>query len=363
MSVYIVLFTLVCCLAICNIVWRKDRGYTILSCILFSILAFRAIDVAPDTINYVNYFINPALGYGSDDRDFEWLFQLYNQILRAIWTNGSFFVFVNTIFTLVPVLVLYKKCSANHTIAYTVFICHLSFIYYMSALRQCLSISFFLLAFYCLFVLYAEKKEKKYLAYMSIGLICAVLMHTTSLVAAILLIVIYFLKISSRKTVLATLIVSFVIALFQLIKPTELFTFVFSNSIGYNAIERYSIYEESLAEQTTYSILKLLLPITFLTTYMVYNCKKQSVLNNCFVKSTILFVVLYNLLINAMFAYRMLFPIGVMTGIGLSVLYQNQKNKKIASIIFILFTIIESYICVNDMAGIDLYNYHTFLTQ
>lgn len=125
------------------------------SCFLVFLLpAVRDIHIGPDTYGYVRFFINPSEDAYLDN--VEPLFQVYNVILRFIWPNEHFYLFVCAILSLGGIFFIIDKKSNYKELSLLLFV--LVGLFYQVqfyVIRQSISISLFLIAMY----FYADRKN------------------------------------------------------------------------------------------------------------------------------------------------------------------------------------------------------------
>lgn len=348
---YIVLIFL---LIIINIkYYRKENKYAawLLMFLIVFITCFRDKTVGVDTINYVNYFLKPYLGYGNDTREFEYLFQKWCEFIKQIWPNGNFFIFTTSLAALLPAFYTISKASTNKIVGISLFAVTV-WVYYFYLLRQCLAIGFFCIGIYALY-------KNQYIKAI-IFFVLAPFFHTTVLLCVLILLVIYFIKIK-KKTVIILIIISFIIAISGIFKIDEILFYGFSLFTGVEFIDRYQGYSDQTVEFTSlYLILKSILPLSLLCTILIYNLKDETLLKNLFVKLFIVYIIVSNLMLYSLYAFRFLLYIQVLNGIGLSLLLTNQKSKKIWKL-YILILMALSWMTIMNISNTDhLANYKFF---
>lgn len=202
---YIVLFILLLFLSI-----GKDRNrkmFKLSSLIAFIFIAFRAPVVGADTYNYVRFFTGKQAYYSLEDtRDFEIGFFYYNEILKSISRNGTFYMFINYIIILSPIYFLINKYSSKP--AFSIFLFFALFIYqpYFVALRQLISISFVLWG-----VIYVLEKRMYAWFFFVLFSIIAYLFHTTTIFIVTMLLVSYFIKLSNKRNIYILVVASSVL--------------------------------------------------------------------------------------------------------------------------------------------------------
>ena len=173
MTPYLFLFTLSFFIGIFNTKKESKAGTLLLMFLLFFYAAFRDFSVGGDTLNYVNYFLNPQMGYGEDKREFELFFQYWNIILAKIIPNGHFFIFINAFVNFWSLYYIIKKESLLKIPCLLLILSGILWVFYLSGIRQSLAISFFVLSFYFL-------TKKKWTLFIPFSIL-AILTHTTVL--------------------------------------------------------------------------------------------------------------------------------------------------------------------------------------
>lgn len=329
---------------------NKYAAYLIMFFIAF-ITCFRDKTVGIDTISYVNYFLKPYLGYANDTREFEYLFQEWCTFIKQVWPNGNFFIFITSLAALLPLFYTINKASTNKIIGISLFAVTV-WVYYLYLLRQCLAIGLFCVGVYALY-------KKQYIIAI-LFFISATFFHTTVLLSIAILLAIYFVNIKKR-TAIILIIISFVIALSGVFKIDEILFYGFSLFTGVEFIDRYQGYSDQTIELTSlYLIIKSILPLSLLCTVLLYNLKDEKLLKNLFVKTFIVYIIAFNLMLYSLYTFRILLYLQVINGIGLSILLTNQNSKKIWKL-YLLILIAFSWIAIMNISNTDhLVNYKFF---
>ena len=266
---------------------NKYAAYLVMFFIAF-ITCFRDKTVGIDTISYVNYFLKPYLGYANDTREFEYLFQEWCTFIKQVWPNGNFFIFITSLAALLPLFYTINKASTNKIIGISLFAVTV-WVYYLYLLRQCLAIGLFCVGVYALY-------KKQYIIAI-LFFISATFFHTTVLLSIAILLAIYFVNIKKR-TAIILIIISFVIALSGVFKIDEILFYGFSLFTGVEFIDRYQGYSDQTIELTSlYLIIKSILPLSLLCTVLLYNLKDEKLLKNLFVKTFIVYIIAFNLML------------------------------------------------------------------
>ena len=221
--VYILLTFFLFALFILN--WKKDNilCFWITALALFVLLVFRSYNVGADTLNYVNYFLEKQRYYSiQDSRNLEIGFEYYLRLLRFVWKDGTFFLFVNAIVTLSAPLFYIRKYSrfrALSLLLFVIFPANLYFLHFI-ALRQMIASSMVLWAYYFY-------KEKGSIVLYVIFSLIAVSFHTT----AIIVVFVFFLaeKVRiARKFAYFMILGTYIIGISGVLSFSEVLGWVFS---------------------------------------------------------------------------------------------------------------------------------------
>lgn len=155
--------------------------------ILFLILALKSNNVGIDTNTYKIFYENTVKEYFVANTNIKW--GIFSQFLYYFILNGlnklgvSFFMakFIIYLFSLWPIYIMIKKYSDNKVLSLLIWFCFGGFAIYASALRQVMAISFIYFS-----ILIQMKANFKYKTlYSSLLILCAVLIHNTSIICVI----------------------------------------------------------------------------------------------------------------------------------------------------------------------------------
>lgn len=164
-----------------------NKLYWITSMLIIGIIGFRDETFGTDTYEYLQFFLNPdnrATYYG--DIGVEPLYELFNRIMGLFTHNKYVYLFILTVFSVLPVMMLIKKYSSNPFLSiflYISFSVGMSmFFLSFSMLRQFLAIGLYSLGIY----FYIENKQR-FNKKVILTLLCMVLCHYSSLIVLALL--------------------------------------------------------------------------------------------------------------------------------------------------------------------------------
>lgn len=277
--------------------WRRENRtlFYVLSIFIILLPALRDLSVGADTETYVKYFLHPNEGHGDDTREFERGYVLWNDVIRFLWDNGNFFVFLTSLLSVGGVVFFIRKQSPFKVLSLLLFtIINQLYIIHFLTFRQSIAIAFYLVAlhFYA-----SEKRGSKMKA---LGLFIAASFFHTTVLTGILVPILDRVKISKRLAYIV-LIVTFSISIFGLLAYRDLLTTAFSFVGGLNSsIDRYSIYASNMADldlSDSHRILWDMLPLT-LVCLVCYRYADNEELNSFYLKSFFAAVILNNILVS-----------------------------------------------------------------
>ena len=355
MTPYLFLFTLSFFIGIFNTKKESKTGTLLLMFLLFFYAAFRDFSVGGDTLNYVNYFLNPRMGYGEDEREFELFFQYWNIILAKIIPNGHFFIFINALVTFSCLYFIIKKESLQKIPCLLLILSGTLWNFYLSGIRQSLAISFFILSFYFF-------TKKKWIAFISFTVL-SILTHTTVLLAYCIIFIVPFINIKKRQACILIGITS-ILAITNTFPIDNILNYFFSKLSSFQYINRYSGYQDQLNEiNSLYIMAKKILPLSFITFYLILKQKKNEIINKLYIKIAIIYIIIYNLLISSLYVDRILLYIFPFYCIGISNLLFYQKVNSKVWIIFYSCIAAQLWILYMNLSNIKYMNNFTFFFQ
>ena len=212
--------------------------------IFFLILAFRSVDIGIDLNNYEYYFESIKMTSWSDlsNLEVELLYVVLNKIVSSIGGDFQFFLAVVALICVFPFAYFYYKESENAMLTIAIFVNVSIFTMFFSGLRQAISFSVGIIAFYCV----RNKKIFKFLFWVLI----AYLFHKSAVVL-IALYPIYHIRITKKS--------------FQFIVPIMGVLFIFRRQIFDLLLIIFNDFydrEYELADTGAYSILILFVLFT-----------------------------------------------------------------------------------------------------
>lgn len=169
--------------------------------IIFFILAFRNFTVGADSPPYVWYFMKSSK-YPFDYDEMPWGFAIYCSILRLIWNDWRFFMFVTSAIAVAPFLYLVKKYSKFVTLPFMTFLlCWKQLWLLETPMKQTTAIGFFFWGFLLLF----NSKDKRRIALRYMGGIVMIawsfLTHSTMILFAPIALGLPFIKFNKKISI------------------------------------------------------------------------------------------------------------------------------------------------------------------
>lgn len=324
--------------------------------------AIRNEYVGTDTRNYIDFFLHPQLGYnGRDKSEIEIGFVAWNYIIAGIFNNQYFYLFMSGILS-TSLKIYYlnkltdKSIQALFLLSTLVLLEPFLFVEY-GIMRQCISISFFLGMFYCMYA------KKHFLYSVLLGML-AISFHASTLLPIIIVICIYYCKINpSKKSLYIMLILSMMIGnvfLTFVQSNISLFSFLGIAQIGY--IERL----DSTSLINGYGYYRNIIPLSLYGFFMIYYHDKNKC--NDFIFQTAFWgIVLNNIFITIPIGQRILFCMIPIVVISI-VRNVNRNNVKyiIPVVLFEFYRLYSYYISQNSGAqelgdGNVVFPYKTFI--
>lgn len=316
--------------------YKEDSRFKWACLLTFFFVGFRACVVGADTYNYTLGY----MGYNYyNGQDIEPIYKdVYVPFLSHIVKYEPFFIIVNTILSLSPLYFLIKKYSNNKVMSILIFFLFEFYLTYFVALRQILSLGFWLWGV----MYFIEKRPRRWLVYLLFTII-AYGFHTSSLIPSLLGIISYFINIKSRKLILITIALTGLLGiLLNAIHITDIFNLYLNANSGLTTerLNEYMIDESHQVEVTTGFIYKL--RFTWLGLW-VFFAMDQERLNHWFSKFFLISICLYNTFYEINMISRMIlgfyiFSIIVFTwSLGNRYKILLMKNKRLVIIPILIF--------------------------
>ena len=258
---------------------------------LIIILGFRNIDVGGDTPGYCDFYMGKASGfYGSmfdKDNETEIGFIYLCRLIHIFCSDWRWFIFATSVISLLPFLLFVKNESQTKTFSYLSFLLPWGLLFLIQTpLRQDMAISLFLLGGYLIvndgITNFNDNIKKKFIGLVFI--IWGFLTHTTMYIVAPLVILLYFIPLNKKYSIIFVLI-TFVVSL----TVRSLFTYIydyfflltasmdsFRNINQYYGNNNYEIAETiklgAVAPRTLFTIFVVLLSSIRQTNKFNYKC-------------------------------------------------------------------------------------------
>lgn len=226
-----------------------------------------------DFRDYLNFFIGNWSKYGDLDSkwgyDLEPIFAYFVRFLRIFGRYDFIYIIGTSLCFGIPFLILVKKYSVNPplSILLLLIIVHTNvFITFFAGHRQMLATTFFELAF---LIYFSETFKYKWYLF-SAFIVLALFSHSSSYIVFPLVLCIYFLKVSSKKTIYVLLILSLLSGLLLTSVFDNLFTALMRTVSVFDVLDRTTHYTlENVYENANTTIVSLG-PLTILSLICVY---------------------------------------------------------------------------------------------
>lgn len=320
MSIFIILYITLIVFSILS--WKAKRGlvsfyYLFLGLMVFSLPALRDVSVGTDTINYVKFFLNPNLGY--DFRETDLGFQIWNNLIGAIWKNKHFFIFCNAFISIYGVLFFINKQSPFRIFSLLLFVIVGDFYsLQFAAMRQTIAISLFLVALH----FFVKGKENWKIALLLYFI--AIFFHATVIWCLPVVVLMNFLKITKRWMFII-LAISFIVGFANIFDYRNVLGDFFKVVDSTSSIGRYGIYSSDVfgARLSSYRILWDMLPLSLVCTACIVYSEN---VNSNFLKLFFVGVVVNNLTISDPIAFRLVIYLVILIIVVLPATFQNKKK-------------------------------------
>ena len=245
---------------------RKKKPFFLLCALcMFLIVALRAYSVGTDTQTYLRWFV-----YKTYVHDTEPLWDQYMMSFRSITDNTQLFLAFSAGITLIPLFYLiYKKSSYALLSLFVYFILpnDQGYIFTMTGMRQALAATIVMFEFYAY--------EKKKWIVVPLLAVTAFFVHNSSIIAALGLLIMSFVKINKKIGVILLLISVFLMLVS--VSTADIFSLISkSQLINIEFIEDYSSYSTYLEGEyniTFVQTLFLVIPIIMMIILLLQNPK------------------------------------------------------------------------------------------
>lgn len=300
-------YLFVLCFLIFGAIINNKIFYYLSFLMLFFLSAFRTENVGTDVIQYKYYF-----KIVSDGKEI-WTEPLWILINKAIVLLGGDFqmlLVISTLLVLSPLFYVFNKMGRYRNLCLLLYFLLYYFFYSLNIIRQGISSSFILLAFYFL----SQRDKRKFI----VSIIIASLFHKTALVA---LLILFFNKTFSKKIYLYSLFISVLVGI------------IFINQLLSVLLQIYPNYLFiSLKSNLFKSILNVVLLNGFFIFFLNF-IKEKNIWFNLF----FLNVIVYNIFALIPFSERLNIIFGITQVMFFaSILDNNKLIKKQKDIIFLL---------------------------
>ena len=302
--------------------------------ITFVFFAFRAPVVGADTWNYVRYLTGMRDYYSEwDDRALEILFVGYRSVVKAMSPSLMVVMVINTVVSLTPLYILFKKYSLNAPLSILMFVNLNSLILYFVGLRQIIALV--PLIFMLMYCIENEMSKAKKAFLFFLASIVAFGFHSTGLIYGL----VYFLALMlpmNKRMIYIILIMASAATGFLLEKYNALDVLSSVSSLNLTVLQRIDGYLIGDDQNELSAITIALRPsIIGLITFSLI---KKEMLNHPFSKIFLAGIILYNLLATIPIVHRMVLPMIMFGSVVFSWCFSKEVVQSIrkAKLLYIL---------------------------
>ena len=260
----------------------QERIYLVYAFILLLIIeGFRSSTVGEDTTVYCDWFESLYKDASFTDlpnlkqqQDVEYGFSALNIVIRYIWPNTRFFLFITSFIILILHFIYIKECSKNVVLSVLLFVCLNYFFTSMTTIRQYIAMGF-------VFVSLARLNQKKYIRFAVLSVL-GVLFHTTALIFVFVVVFVRLFKFKKMFWLLVLIMATSILFLSDIVK------------IVIDLFPKYSLYFQdfsfglSLAKIDT---LKIVLDI-----FLICIFRREKNKDNLFLSNMLLFHIYFAIL-------------------------------------------------------------------
>lgn len=254
------------------------------------------VEYGYDFPEYIKLFMGERSMYGNLDTaegyELEPVYTYFCRFLR--WFGRYEFVYIlgTSLFFGIPFVYLVNRYSNNKPLSFLLLFTLLNtlvYLMFLSAHRQMLANTFFLL---CFAVYNSQVKYKKLIILLlALG---GLFSHTSSYLVIPLAAIVYFMKVSSKKRMIGTILVSLVVGMTYSPLINELFDNLILFLSGFGELSRVTVYSlNEIYENAEISIFWLA-PFSVLTILCIHYSTKQE-LNSICMKSLFVATIVKNL--------------------------------------------------------------------
>jgi hypothetical protein len=305
------------------------RLYIVTCILILFFVGLRDVSVGTDTKLYVEFFNSKSLMYNGEKTDFA--FEMITRIIKFIFNDQFFFLFVTSLLGLGGIYFLIYKFSENKMLSLLFYLIigtsTIFFFYIFAAIRQSCSLTLFIISLYYLF----EKPNKKSKviqqtkAHSNVKDLCiafvlyviAVLIHGSCLFTFPFVLLAYWRDLETKKLMYGIVGFSFVIGSLSLFSISDSINVTLSY-LGLLISRDYSSYGEiTFGEIEKAGIINMyLIPFTFIAIFLI-KFSTISNLNKWYVKLFLLSVVLNNLFYDNLMWSRFVYYLSIFSIIAI----------------------------------------------
>ena len=297
--------------------------------IVLFLFGFRGINVGGDTEKYVDFYLNKgAYFYGTlNDNDLEIVFVYFCKLLHCISETPFMFIFGTSCLTLLPFFTVVYKYGTSKCIPLIYIFCFYYLIVCIETnIRQDVAVGLLI----CSFLVYEKDKTNVYyLTGSFVLLLLALFCHTSMYLIVPLFILALFVDLLKNKIVIYALIVSsYVIGTLT----TQYFESLYYSLMWLLGDSDTFVSMTKYADSATFGLTGKSIAVSFQTMslsiwtlFNIYNASSNE-LKNIFLKSMVIFCVLYNFTCSFPLAFRTFFLFELLSIVYVPVKLIRQKS-------------------------------------
>lgn len=308
---------------------QKNILFYLGALVFISLFALRSPYVGGDTIAYCDFYMGKPSLYGNLNQtpEVEYGFHYLCKILSQLFHSKFVFIFISSLLSLVPFLILVRKYSIYSNLSLLYILCSNYMIMVINLetnIRQNIAAGYIMMALF----LVLEKiriKRKSYIALLFI--VMAVLTHNTSFLIIPLLLLLYFIPFNKWGSIIF-IIASFVIDLFFVDYLTQFLIAVQSFLSPVDQLSQIALYLDTSRDTGVTGISGVFMVSFTLVYWSIINVwyADDTELNNIFIKSMVVGTGICVMCHSFGMSYRMLSCIQIL---GYCYIPQAMKTNKI----------------------------------
>ena len=275
------------CLQYRNGCRNKEKFFYLGAFVFFSLFALRSPYVGGDTLAYCDFYMgHPSMyGYLNQPPEIEYGFHYLCKILSPIFHSEFAFIFISSLISIVPFLLLVKKYSIYSNLSILYILCSNFLIMVINLetnIRQNIATGYIMMA---LLLILEKPIVKRKLYVILLFIVLALLTHNTSFITIPLLLLLYFIPFNKWGSIIFIL-ASFVIDLFFVDYVTQALFALQSYVMPVDQLSQMASYLDTTRDTGVTGIAGVFMvsfPIVYWSIINVWYADKTE-LNNIFIK-------------------------------------------------------------------------------